>query len=259
MRTKKLLFFLLLAAFGTMAQAQIVSSRSDQLVVTEVVKPRTLKWNVRAGYSFDTMTGADGIKSASGFDASFGISKPFSSNGLFWGIEVGAMSYNAALEGEANNEGDDHGPAFTVGFTLAPRIGFKIPIADEMALALYVGPYGAYRLEESTTLRNYTSSSYTKAKSTYPYTTQTYHTSTSSEKKLKVEDGIDVGLNAGLEFFVSKNFFFNLQVKKSFTETGYLRYESSYSDSGNTSNNRYTSDKKDIYSFKFMVGIGFQF
>lgn len=238
MRAKKLISIALLAALGTSAQAQIVSSRSDQVIVTQQIKekkpkkPRTFKWNIRLGYSFDSMTGGENLSGASGFDASFGISKTFGSNGMFWGIEAGAMTYGACME--------DYDPTRCISIGVNPRIGVKFPIGQETSFNLYGGPYISYRFGE-----------------------RDYHSIYSKDQVLDIEDGIGAGINIGAELFVSKNFFFDVHIKKDLVSSGKSGIERDYGDSGYHNGSYgywdYSEDLKDISSLKIVLGIGFQF
>lgn len=236
MRAKKLFSIALLTAIGTTAQAQIVSSRSDQVIVTQQIKekkpkePRTIKWNLRLGYSFDSMTGGDDLSGVSGFDASFGISKTFGSNGMFWGIEAGAMTYGACME--------DYDPTRCISIGVNPRIGVKFPIGQETSFNLYGGPYISYRFGAFEYKNLYNNLGY------------------SMGQKLEIGDGIGAGINIGAELFVNKNFFFDFHIKKDLISSdkniiGYLESGNGYWD--------YSEDSKDISSLKIVLGIGFQF
>lgn len=249
MRAKRLISIALLAALGTTARAQIVSSRSDQVIVTQQIKekkpkkPRTFKWNLRLGYSFDSMTGGDDLSGASGFDASFGISKSFGNNGMFWGVEAGAMTYGACM--------DDYDPTRCIGICVTPRIGVKFPIGKDTSFNLYGGPYIGYRFgEKDYNNIYYSDGEYTDSEgySQYRYEYR--------DQVLKIDDGIDAGINIGAELFVSKNFFFDVHVKKGLTSSGKSGIEREYGDSGSY---YYSDDFKDISSLKIVLGCGFQF
>ena len=253
MRAKKLISIALLAALGISAQAQIVSSRSDQVIVTQQIKekkpkkPRTFKWNLRLGYSFDSMTGGDDLSGASGFDASFGISKPFGNNGMFWGVEAGAMSYGACM--------DDYDPTRCIGICATPRIGIKFPIGKEASFNLYGGPYIGYRFgEKDYNSLYYSDVDYTDSEGHYQYRYEY------NDQVLEIEDDIDAGINIGVELFVSKNFFFDIHIKKGLTSSGKSGYRGVSYDSGSYYGGyNYSDDYKDISSLKIVLGCGFQF
>lgn len=223
MKAKKIIAIVVLVAFGASAQAQIVSSRSDQVIVTQTPKvekpkkPRTFKWNIRAGYSFDSMTGVHGLSGAPGVDASFGISKPFRNSDLFWGVEAGVMSHGVRIE--------DSKAARSYVADLIPHIGIKIPFAKDIALNIYGGPYIGYTF------------AYDKI---YIYV---------KDLSLDIDDGNDIGINLGVELFVSKNLFFDLHVKKGFMSSAISHL---YDDG-------YYTDDKDLFPLKIVLGIGVQF
>ena len=221
MKAKKLIAIVVLVAFGASAQAQIVSSRSDQVIVhqpVKVKKPRTFQWNIRAGYSFDNMTGGYDVLGTSGFDASFGISKPFSNSNLFWGVEAGIMSHGARME--------DSDVTRSYGTDLAPRIGIKIPFAKDIALNIYGGLHAGYIFAHDWKYISYYN--------TDALGNEHYHS-------LSIYGKTDIGLNLGAELFVSKNFFFDLHVKKGFMSLGE------------------NHDKEDLFPLKIVLGIGVQF
>ena len=223
MKTKKLIAIVVLAALGLSAQAQIVSSRSDQVIVTQQVKekkpkkpkkPRTFNWNLRLGYSLDNMTGGEGLSMTSGFDASFGISKSIGNNGLFWGVEAGVMSYGAYLK-----EGDRS--ASCVGIALSPRIGMSFPFTGDMTLNIYGGPCIGNRFGD-----------------------KFFWWGPGSRQELVITERFDAGVNVGAELLVSKSFFFDLHVKKGFTKAGEI-WGDQY--------------RERVSSLKIVAGIGFQF
>lgn len=249
MRAKKLISIALLTAIATTAQAQIVSSRSDQVIVTQQIKekkpkkPRTIKWNLRLGYSFDSMTGSDDLSGASGFDASFGISKPFGSSSMFWGVEAGAMTYGACM--------DDHDPTRCLSISVNPRIGVKIPIGQKTSFNLYGGPYISYQFgrEYEATLYDYDNSYYDSQR--YWHSNYSYRF-----KRLDIRDGIDAGINVGTELFVSNNFFFDIHIKKGLASPGRVDY---YDNKVVDDVYESTQNSKKISLFKIVLGIGFQF
>lgn len=220
MKTKKLIAIVVLAALGLSAQAQIVSSRSDQVIVTQQVKekkpkkpkkPRTFNWNLRLGYSLDYMTGGEDLSMTSGFDASFGIFKSIGNNGLFWGVEAGVMSYGACM--------DNGSPSSCVGINLTPRIGTRLLFIGDNTLNIYGGPYVGYRFDDKISWGH-------------------------NSQYLGITERVDIGVNVGAELFVSKNFFFDLHVKKGLTK------------SGKTFG---AGCDENVSSLKIVAGIGFQF
>ena len=233
MKAKKLISIVLLAVLGSSTQAQIVSSIGDQVIVTEQVKekkpkkPRTFKWNIRAGYSFDRMTGGKGLGFTSGFDGSFGISKPFRYERLFWGVEAGYMTYGTSLKNNTKY--------IKSVISANPRIGIRFPIGQKMSLNLYGGPYLGYRFggyyAGATDMDMYLFD--------YDYA-----------YRVSGNDGFDLGINIGAEFFVTKNIFFDLHIKKNFFDFGHYVIEYDHP---------YEVDEWDVSAFKFVLGIGVQF
>lgn len=261
MKAKKLISIVLLAAMGTSAQAQIVTSVTDQVVVIEQPKPikekkpkkpRTFKWNIRAGYSFDKMTGADDMSFISGFDGSFGISKPFRNERLFWGVEAGYMTYGAHWK-TYNSTCIGH------VISLNPRIGIKFPIGQKMSLNLYGGPYIGGRIGGDADWI------WTEDAIGYDYTDASghkHHRKDSREDHLEIDDGIDVGINIGAEFFVTKNIYFDLHFRKGFLssgERGWWQYGSDYDQYLKHWENWDNSDAQNISALKIVLGIGVQF
>lgn len=231
MKRKKLVLiaFALLSSLGVMAQdrkekqqnSDIWVSTGEQVITIEqpkVKKPkklRTFRWNVRAGYSIDKIAGVDYLSASSGFDASFGISMPFKNERLFWGVELGGMSYGAKIKGFSSK-------AISFVGTLNPRIGYKFPLGQKMSINLYGGPYVGYRRGSE--------GSY------YPY-------------ECYIRKGVDVGINIGAEYFVSKNFFFDIHVKKGFYNSGYAFIWGGSND----------LDDQNLSALKIVFGIGVQF
>jgi len=99
MKAKKLILGVLLVVFGTSAQAQIVSSQSNRVVVTEQgktvepMKQRDSQWYVKAGISMDKLAGSGAdtddkfSDNSVGYDISFGFIKPTKVENMFWGAE----------------------------------------------------------------------------------------------------------------------------------------------------------------------------
>lgn len=144
MRTKKLISVALLAAIGTTAQAQIVSSQSEQVIVTQEVKPekpkkpktpRTYKWYFKAGASLDDLIGSQNVGGMTiGYDVSLGILKPTNNEDLLWGLELGVMSMGS----------DDLSRKNAINFS--PFIGYNIIDNGSLKIAPYIGPYASYTL-----------------------------------------------------------------------------------------------------------------
>ena len=250
MKAKKLIVIVVLAAFGISVQAQIVSSENGQRIVKEQGKAkssRAIKWDIRVGYSFDNMSGGHDLSGTSGFDASCGLSKPFGNSNLFWGIEAGAMTYGLCLK-------DDERMS-CIGFDLTPRVGINIPFTQGISLTVYGGPYIGYKLgwgEEGKTIY-YEQERYTDVQGDTQYRGQQIY------QRIEVANGIDVGLNLGIELFVCKNFFFDFHIKKGLTNCGESIYSDNYYDSGAPSRDYAIYDIDSFSALKVVLGIGFQF
>lgn len=208
-------------------------------------KKRTLKWNLRLGYSFDNMTGGHDLSGTSGFEASFGVSKPIGNKKWFWGVEAGAMSYSARIDDET---------ASCIGATVNPRIGIKMPFAKEIALSIYGGPYLGFRFgEDEKSKYIYNRSGYSTDEKGYEHQWQQ-----SKYQSLNIKDDeMDFGVNLGVELFVSKAFFFDIHIKKGFTSSGKSVVSTYESDGYGYQDDK--RDEKDISSLKVVLGIGFQF
>lgn len=142
---KKTLFITLVmfASFGASVQAQIVSSQSNQVIVHEVIKPKIIKpkkprsfrWNIRAGYSIDNMN-HQYTDNTNGYDFSVGIVKDFEIPNLLWGVDLGLMSHSIKNKGKIVS---------TSEIDISPYIGYIIPIRDNVSVVPYVGPYFGYQ------------------------------------------------------------------------------------------------------------------
>ncbi len=145
------------------------------------------------------MHGSSGVSFTSGFDGSLGISVPLSDNGLFFGAELGCMSYNANMEWENNI-------AVGICFDIAPSVGIKIPFSEKIHLAPYVGPYIGYVISGDDVHGNWDK----------------------HNAYLAIKDGIDAGINVGFELFLIKSFFIDVHFKKGFCKIG--KFEDTYYD-----------------------------
>lgn len=233
---KKFILMALLATFGsvahTMAQGNIVRSKSRLVVVQERERgPRTFMWTARLGGSLDSHNSSD-LGSDLGFYGGFGFTHYVggtTSEGLFWGIEAQGISNNAVVKPASDKSN------FNFGIVGQPRIGYKFPVGGKMAIAPYVGGFVGVMLEgdrEEWDGRPYNSgSSYTS------YTNMKY----------KAGEEVAYGATFGIDFFLTKSFFLNLELKKSFAEDAYIKES-------------YPYDNKETFSLtKLNFGIGFQF
>ena len=237
---KKFFILALLAAFGLSTQAQIV--RSTVSMVTKEKKQRNLMWTVRLNYSNDTYSGDSDVKSATGFDAGLGFTKYLNSdgerNGMFWGLEAVGMTNSAKYDLLDKN-------MFGFGVYGAPRVGYKMPLMDKMAISVYAGAYVGYMFDADEEDYSYvyynTGSSY----SSYYYQ--------STRWGIEAGECVSYGLTFGAEFFLNDHFFIDMHVRKSLAEDG-KTWARSY---GNIS--REYSEETKLSGFKLSVGCGFQF
>jgi len=146
MRAKKLILFVLLATLGTSAQAQIVSSQSNQVIVTQEVKPEKPKkpWNgkfyAKVELGSDLYTSADkngDYGSALGYEAEIGLRSPIGKAGAIWGAEVGVMSTLADNLDYWYGKGEESGNAVFA----SPYIGWRLGIGSNTSIVPYIGPY----------------------------------------------------------------------------------------------------------------------
>lgn len=232
---KKFILMALLATFGsvahTMAQGNIVRSKSRLVVVQEREKgPRTFMWTARLGASLDSHNSSD-LGSDLGFYGGFGFTHYVggtTSEGLFWGIEAQGISNNAVLKPASDKSN------FNFGIVGQPRIGYKFPVGEKMAIAPYFGGFVGVMLEGDS--QEWDGGPY-GSKYNYYY----------SNVKYKAGEEVAYGATFGIDFFLTKSFFLNLELKKSFAEDAYIK-------------EMYPYDNKETFSLtKLNFGIGFQF
>ena len=154
MRAKKLIAIAMLAAIGTTAQAQIVSSRSDRVIVTEVSKPKKpkkphyLKAYVKAGIGVDMFYETYKSFSQFGYELDLGLKGNIGQQGAFWGTELGCMSgmkieddwkswYLGLVHSDSN---------FSLLFN--PYAGWNFNIGGTTTLSPSIGPWVSYGFNE---------------------------------------------------------------------------------------------------------------
>lgn len=237
---KKFILMALLATFGsvahTMAQGNIVRSKSRLVVVQEREKgPRTFMWTARLGGSLDSHNSSD-LGSDLGFYGGFGFTHYVggtTSEGLFWGIEAQGISNNAVLKPASDKSN------FNFGIVGQPRIGYKFPVGEKMAIAPYFGGFVGVMLEGDS--QNWDGRPYN---SYYSYNS---YNSSYTNVKYKAGEEVAYGATFGIDFFLTKSFFLNLELKKSFAEDAYIE-------------EGYPYYSKETFSLtKLNFGIGFQF
>lgn len=154
MKVKKLIAIVVLAALGTSARAQIVSSKSNQVIVTQQVKEKKEKkpkkpkkptqWYGKVGISYDMNSDnhdyrgywddqSDGI----GAEAGLGLKQSIGRSGAYWGAEVGFMT--------ALNEDPDSGEVKRDPSIYAiPYVGWEFEVNKTISIAPYIGPFVSY-------------------------------------------------------------------------------------------------------------------
>lgn len=153
-RTKKLIAVALLAAIGTTAQAQIVSSQSEQVVVTQEVEPVKPKTPIKYSYyvkgcvSMDFLTLKEsGVKefetSCIGYELVFGLTNAAYSKGLVWGIELGGMSNLNYHNYYFERDGGGYESESDFSLQASPYLGLKIK-NKHVSISPYLGPFVCY-------------------------------------------------------------------------------------------------------------------
>lgn len=207
MRVKELISIALFAALGTSAQAQIVSSQSQQVVVTDTVKPekpkmpRSFKWNIKAGFSLDNLNGTDEAtwEVTPGFDVDFGLL--LNDNGLLYGASMGIMSHGSHMKDVFG--GYQNATFRSYGIVIDPIIGYSFPITNAVSIAPYVGPFVGYQLKGS---REY-----------------------DGKEHFRIGGHFDAGINVGLDCYLNKNLYVDFHYKRSFSSSGEIWYKKTYS------------------------------
>lgn len=140
----------LLVALGTTAQAQIVSSQSQQVVVTQEVKPEKPKkpkkpwvhqWYVKGGIALDKSEEYE-KDTKFGYELLVGLKNPIGKQGAYWGVETGGMS--TTYEDYYSH----HGPVVsTIAAVANPYCGWNFDISNQTSIAPYCGPYLSYAFD----------------------------------------------------------------------------------------------------------------
>lgn len=154
MKTKKLIAVALLAAIGTTAQAQIVSSQSQQVIVTQEVKPKKpkkphyVKAYIKAGVGVD-MYERHGSNSEFGYELDFGVKGNIGQQGAYWGAELGAMS---AIHTHSNwDYSSDHSyyeNESNFSIQLNPLVGWDFSVGGTTTFSPFIGPWVSYGFHE---------------------------------------------------------------------------------------------------------------
>lgn len=227
MKTKNIISLALFVAIGMTGQAQIVSSRSDQMIVTKEVKvkekkPRTpwnAKWFLKTGCSLDNMVNANCLSSIIGYDISFGFVHPMKNN-INLGGEIGIMSFGTKLDNVGNAKGLD--------LFISPNISTKILFLEKMTISPFIGPYISYALK-SENIKDYNGNYW---------------------QGVFLRKVFDYGINIGAYVGLSKNWFLDVHYKRGFAKKGGCRDAMS----------RSAGDEwVDVKTQKIVFGIGYEF
>lgn len=139
MKAKKLLLFTMLAALGTSAQAQIVSSQSNQVIVTQEVKPKKPRKPIigyaKLGAAYDICSEEGASSSNIGYEVGLGLKSPIGNEGAFWGIEAGGTSNRYLNKYEWESSFSLYG---------TPYVGWQFPNGTEQFFAPFIGPFVCY-------------------------------------------------------------------------------------------------------------------
>lgn len=218
---KKKYFIAILAIWAALtldAKAQIVTSASDNVVITKIKVPRKTKWNFKAGYSMDKMVGlseALSTETFAGYDLSFGFTRPFRKNEhLFWGMDLGMMSQqgkSVTLWDERFGAMDPvecvFNPKGYVAY-LDYRFGGKISLGQHFAIAPYLGIYAGFIFDR-------TKDDYEGDEISCAFTMANGHT---GWERFTVHDDVpEGGASVGLELQLWKHLLFDVHAKRSFT------------------------------------------
>lgn len=143
---KKYIFIALAMLVAVSAQAQVRTSRT--FIKT---KSRT-EWIIRAGVSFNSLTGIKGdyntpkpedfsVGSKTGFAVDFGFNKYFGQSNCYWGMELGVGTRGASIK-EYDYDPDSF-EAYNVKYSPF-TLGYKFPIGDSFRVDPHAGLYASY-------------------------------------------------------------------------------------------------------------------
>ena len=151
---------------------------------------RHFKWNIKAGYSLDKMTGDGNSSFSSGTDISVGIVFPLKNSDYVIGGDLFFATYSF-------NYDDKYVSLKTSGIGIAPYVGYKYTLSNNTALVPYIGPWVAVAGGDDDYLLD------------------------REELVLwEIYDGVKWGLNIGVDYFVLKNFYLDIHCKKGFMREG---------------------------------------
>ena len=145
---KKAFITLLIVMTGVCAQAQLRTSR------TFVHQKAKMEWTVRAGVSFDRLTGyvESDLKSSgdlevggkTGFAVDFGFNKFFKNSNLYWGMELGIDTRGTSFSGD-DPKNDYTMSALFYNLKWSPfTIGYKVQVTDNIKVDPHIGLFASY-------------------------------------------------------------------------------------------------------------------
>lgn len=187
---------------------------------------RHFKWNIKAGYSLDKMTGDGNSSFSSGTDISLGVVYPLKNSNYVIGGDLFFATYSfnykkGSLYSDVSLK--------TSGIGIAPYVGYKYTLSNNVALVPYIGPWIAT----------------TGGCKNDFYWFNGYGEDLEKRVYWKISDGVKTGLNIGLNFFVSKSFYFDIHCKKGIMREG--------------ERHQYHHEIEGLHSLKLVAGIGIIF
>lgn len=165
---KKAFITLLIIMTGVCAQAQLRTSR------TFVHQKSKMEWTVRAGVSFDRLTGyVEGdlrgmgdpdVGGKTGFAVDFGFNKFFKNSNLYWGMELGIDTRGTSFS-KKDDKYDMEMSGLFYNLKWSPfTIGYKVPVMDNIKVDPHIGLFASYDFATSANEYNGDKIDYTENK-----------------------------------------------------------------------------------------------
>lgn len=185
---------------------------------------RKFKWNIKLGYSLDNMTGSRGsYSSSSGADIGAGVLYKFKTSDFFIGGDVFLSSYATQRKDIPSKKLS----AWGVGAN--PYVGYGFVLSENISINPYFGPWFCL----------------TGADQDDSWWFNGYGNDLDNRWSLNIHNRIDIGINVGFDFFITKYFYFDVHYKKGFAPQGSLKY--------------YHASDVHLHSSKFVAGVGILF
>lgn len=134
---KKIFSLICALCLGAVAQAQIITSTSSNVIREQKVSKTTSY--VRLGLNMMNMTGdgAEDLGSKAGYDFSYGFQKAMGSKGGYWGMEVGLSSRGYSYE-----EGDYEQSLMAHNIYYVPfQFGWKFNVGHNITIDPHIGAF----------------------------------------------------------------------------------------------------------------------